>query len=55
VYEHIFAAFPLNESVAFCGVEPLYRPLFLHAQSTLVCVILAICRIGNGGNTRRLL
>ena len=34
VYEHVLAAFALDESVTFGGVEPLYRSLFLHTQST---------------------
>jgi hypothetical protein len=34
VYEYVFAAFSLNKPVAFCGVKPLYRSLFLHTEST---------------------
>lgn len=42
VNEYILAAFALDESVAFRGVEPFDGTLFLHAANILMCGI-AIC------------
>ena len=47
--EDVITTFALDKPVAFGSVEPLYGPLFLHAENILMLLEFAICRSGDDG------